>query len=114
MMQGLVRDALELKSAQEMISAYAVLGGTPRYWELARPYGPDIEGALDSLVLDPLGSLHQEPDRLLLEETPSAASLRPLLDIIESGANRMSEIARRLGQRATSLARPLSCGCGFG
>jgi len=105
---GFIGDGLGLKNAGEMISAYAVWGGTPRYWELARPYGPDIEDALDSLVLDPLGPLHQEPDRLLLEETPSATTLRPLLDVIGSGAHRMSEIAGRLGQPATSLARPLS------
>ncbi|MFW6288809.1 MAG: ATP-binding protein [Spirochaetota bacterium] len=105
---GFIGDGLGLEDAREMISAYAVWGGTPRYWELARPYGPDTEGAIDSLVLDPLGPLHQEPDRLLLEETPSAATLRPLLDVIGSGAHRMSEIAGRLGQPATSLARPLS------
>jgi len=105
---GFIGDGLELKSPRDMISAYAVWGGTPRYWELARPYDKDIHAAIDSLVLDPLGPLHQEPDRLLLEEMPSAASLRPLLDVIGSGAHRMSEIAGRLGQPATSLARPLS------
>jgi hypothetical protein len=59
------------------------------------------------LVLDPMGPLHREPDRLLLEELPPAASLRPLLDAIGSGANRLSEIAGRLSLPATSLSRPL-------
>jgi hypothetical protein len=91
-----------------MVWAYTAWGGTPRYWELAEPFGADLDAALDALVLDPLGPLHHEPDRLLLEEIPSAATLRPLLDVIGSGAHRMSEIAGRLGQPATSLSRPLA------
>ena len=105
---GFFRDGLGLKSGPEMVAAYTAWGGTPRYRELAQPFGADLDGALDALVLDPLGPLHQEPDRLLLEEMPSAATLRPLLDVIGSGAHRVSEIARRLGQPATSLSRPLA------
>ena len=105
---GHIGDALGLKSAPQMACAYAAWGGTPRYWELAEPFGADVEGAVDALVLDPLGPLHQEPDRLLLEETPSAVTLRPLLDVVGSGAHRLSEIAGRLGQPATSLTRPIS------
>lgn len=52
--------------------------------------------------------LRTEPDRLLREETPSALSLRPLLDVIGNVANRLSEIAGRLGCPATSLSRPIS------
>jgi hypothetical protein len=59
------------------------------------------------LVLDPLGPLHREPDRLLLEEVPSAVEVRPLLDAIGSGAHRVSEIAGRVGRPATSMSRPL-------
>ena len=87
---------------------HALWGGMPRYWELAEPFGLDIEGAVDTLVLDPAGPLHPEPDRLLLEETPPATSLRPLLDVIGAGAHRVSEIAGRLGWPASSLSRPLA------
>jgi DNA-binding transcriptional ArsR family regulator len=52
--------------------------------------------------------LHLEPDRLLREESPPATALRPVLDLIGQGAHRLSEIAARMGQPATSLARPLS------
>ncbi len=82
-------------------------GGVPRYWELAAGGGPTRE-AVDRLVLDPLGPLHDEPDRLLLEEIPPAASLRPVLDAIGAGAHRVSEIGGRLGRNATSLSRPLT------
>jgi uncharacterized protein len=105
---GFIGDGLGLTRGPQMVRAYAAWGGTPRYWELAEPFGADVAGAVDALVLDPLGPLHHEPDRLLLEETPPAATLRPLLDVIGSGAHRLSEIAGRLGQPATSLTRSIS------
>jgi hypothetical protein len=58
-------------------------------------------------VLDPLGPLHREPDRLLLEELPPAMETRPVLDAIGAGAHRLSEIAGRMGRPATSMSRPL-------
>lgn len=90
-----------------LLSAWAAWGGVPRYWELAQGTRGTLEARIDHLVLDPQGPLHHEPDRLLLEETPSAVELRPLLDAIGSGAHRASEIAARAGRPATSLARPL-------
>lgn len=105
---GWIGPALGLDDEIRMVQAYAVWGGIPRYWELAAPFGEDLDCAVDRLVLDPLGPLHREPDRLLLEEMPPATALRPLLDAIGSGAHRLSEIAGRLGQPATSLSRPLS------
>lgn len=100
--------ALGLGQAHDVVRAFAAWGGIPRYWELAEPFGRHLTEALDDLVLDPLGPLHLEPDRLLAEERPSAVSLRPLLDVIGAGAHRVSEIAGRMGQPATSLARSLA------
>lgn len=105
---GWIGRALGLSQATQMVQAYAVWGGIPRYWELAAPFGDDLDRAVTQLVLDPLGPLHREPDRLLLEELPPAVALRPLLDAIGGGAHRLSEIAGRLGQPATSLSRPLA------
>ena len=90
-----------------MLEFYTAWGGVPRYWELAAGWKADTRGALDRLVLDPRGPLHREPDRLLLEEIPSALEVRPVLDAIGAGAHRVSEIAGRLGRPATSLSRPL-------
>jgi hypothetical protein len=59
------------------------------------------------VVLRPLGALHREPDRLLIEEMPPALEVRPLLEAIGAGAERVSEIASRVGRPATSLSRPL-------
>jgi len=104
---GWLGGALGLKEAVRQVRAYSVWGGIPRYWELAEPFGEDLGLSVDRLMLDPAGPLHHEPDRLLMEEFPSAAVLRPLLDVIGGGAHRLSEIAGRLGQPATSLSRPL-------
>lgn len=100
-------EALGLQDEAEVVRAFALWGGIPRYWELAEPFGRDLDAAVDHLVLDPLGPLHREPDRILAEELPSAISLRPLLDVIGAGAHRLSEIAGRLAVPATSLSRPL-------
>jgi AAA+ ATPase superfamily predicted ATPase len=104
---GWIGEALDLTDPVQAVLSYAVWGGIPRYWELAAPFGEALDDAVDALALDPLGALHTEPDRLLIEETPSALSLRPLLDVIGNGSHRLSEIAGRLGTPATSLSRSL-------
>jgi AAA+ ATPase superfamily predicted ATPase len=105
---GWIGEALRVTDPVQAVLAYSVWGGIPRYWELAAPFGSALDDAVDALALDPLGLLHTEPDRLLTEETPSAMSLRPLLDVIGSGCCRLSEIAGRMGCPATSLGRPLA------
>ena len=59
------------------------------------------------LVLDPLGVLHHEPRRLLLDDLRETAQAASMLALIGQGCHRMSEIAGRLGKPATSLTRPL-------
>ncbi len=101
-------EGLGIKSAQDAVKAYAVWGGVPRYWVAAERYRNDLDRALDELVLDPLGVFHEEPNTLLQSEIPSAISLKPCLDAIGLGANRMSEIAGRLGVPATTVSKPLA------
>ena len=100
-------EALKLATFQEVILAYAAWGGVPRYWELMSELGLPLDRAVDHLVLNPMGPLHEEPERLLLEELPPALALRPILDAIGLGAHRVSEIAARIGEPATSMSRPL-------
>ena len=101
-------EAFPRAGSRTLVSLHALWGGMPRYWELAQRFGSDLEAAVDTLVLDPAGALHDEPNRLLREETPPATALRPLLDVIGAGAHRASEIAGRLGKPASTLARPLA------
>jgi uncharacterized protein len=94
--------------SRRLVELHAAWGGVPHYWEMAKSSGSDeAKQQILELVLDPHGPLHQEPDRLLLEELPSAVDLRPVLDVIGAGCHRVSEIAGRLNRPATSLPRPL-------
>ncbi len=97
-------------TAIEMLSAFTAWGGIPRYWELAflASESPDEEARIDHLVLDPMGTLHEEGIRLLQEEGVSMTEARPLLEAIGAGAHRLSEIAGRVGKPATSLGRGLA------
>ena len=105
---GYLTDAFPMVPLPDLLALHALWGGMPRYWELAERFGADFEAALDALVLDPGGPLHDEPDRLLREEMPPATALRPILDVIGAGAHRASEIGGRLGRPVSSLARPLA------
>jgi AAA+ ATPase superfamily predicted ATPase len=109
-----LREVFGTEDGIRWVELYTAWGGIPRYWELAREIGGDVASQVDQLVLDPLGPFHREPDRLLLEEVPSALETRPLLDAIGAGAHRVSEIAGRLGRPATSMARPLDRLVGLG
>jgi uncharacterized protein len=96
-------------TALEMLSAFTAWGGIPRYWELAfrSSESEDEETRIDHLVLDPMGTLHEEGLRLLQEEGAPMTEARPLLEAIGGGAHRLSEIAGRLGKPTTSLGRGL-------
>jgi uncharacterized protein len=109
-----LQEAFGTLSSTELIETYAAWGGVPRYWELAQEVKGSVRSQIELLVLDPLGPLHREPDRLLLEEIPSALDVRPILDAIGGGAHRVSEIAGRLGRPATSMSRPLDRLLGMG
>ncbi|MFH1755597.1 MAG: ATP-binding protein [Candidatus Latescibacterota bacterium] len=99
--------AFRTSKPSELLEIYSIWGGVPRYWELALDY-PTIREAMEQLVLDPMGMLHAEPRRLLLDDLRETAQAASVLSLIGQGCNRISEIASRLGKPATSLTRPLS------
>lgn len=100
---GYMQEALNIEHPRAIIESYSIWGGIPRYWELVKNNGKDLLENINDLVLDPIGILNDEPNRLLLEE--SSMSLRPILDAIGLGAHRLSEVATRIGQPVTSLTR---------
>ena len=104
---GYMGEALDLTNSRTIFEHYSIWGGIPRYWELVKNNKGALLDIINELVLDPMGPLNDEPQRLLLEESPSAISLRPILDAIGSGANRLSEIATRIGQPVTSFSRQI-------
>jgi hypothetical protein len=103
---GWIRKALRIGDPVRAVESYAVWGGVPRYWELAADF-TDLQSAVESLVLSPLGVLHQEPTRLLLDDLREIAQAASLLTLIGQGCHRVSEMAGRLGKPATALSRPL-------
>jgi AAA+ ATPase superfamily predicted ATPase len=109
-----LKKVLKGSSGRDLLEAWTAWGGIPRYWELADDARGPLAERVERLVLDPGGPLHQEPDRLLLEELPTAVEVRPVLDAIGAGAHRVSEIAGRIGRPATSLSRVLDRLIGIG
>lgn len=108
LLPGYICQATSLSDPQSLLDFYTCWGGVARYWELAQPFQGNHKEALDERVLSPLGVLHDEVNRLLREEIPSAMPLRPVMDAIGLGAHRTSEIAARLQIPATSLSRSLT------
>jgi AAA+ ATPase superfamily predicted ATPase len=103
---GWIGEALAIKNPVKAIEAFAVWGGIPRYWELAADHA-HLMSAIRDLVLDPLGVLHDEPGRLLLDDLRDTTQSASILSLVGQGCHRVSEIAGRLGKPATSLGRPL-------
>jgi len=64
---GWLKEAFATLDATQQVEAYALWGGIPRYWELARDFASWQE-ALQDLVLSPLGVLHDEPQSLLQDD----------------------------------------------
>ena len=102
---GWIQDGLGVRGAGA-VEAYAVWGGVPRYWELARPYDSLME-ALGMLILERDSILAYEPERLLLDDLRTATQAHSLLALIGQGCHRLSELAGRLGKPAGHLSRPL-------
>lgn len=102
-----IRPALGIRHAATAVESFAVWGGVPRYWQLAAGERDPLAAAA-KLALDPLGVLHQEPDRLLVDDLQDPARSTSLLSLIGRGCQRSMELASRLGVPATSLSRSLA------
>jgi AAA+ ATPase superfamily predicted ATPase len=100
-------DALHTSTPLQSLENWAVWGGVPRYWEIAADYD-NLWQAVSETVLDPLGVLHREPERLLLDDMRDIVQPLSILSLIGRGSHRISEIAGRLGKQATSISRPIS------
>ncbi|MGZ5968752.1 MAG: ATP-binding protein, partial [Polyangiales bacterium] len=74
-------DAFGASSAVELIEAWTAWGGVPRYWELAAGAAGSTVARIEHLVLDPMGPLHGEAERVLLEEVPTAMEVRPRITV---------------------------------
>lgn len=98
--------ALRMNDPRRVLEAWSVWGGIPRYWELALDH-PGLKNALRTLVLDPMGVLHQEPTRLLLDDMREVTQAASILALIGQGCRKVSEMAGRMNKPATGISRPL-------
>lgn len=92
--------------AERAVQEYAVWGGIPRYWELRCDYA-SCEAAIKNLLLDTQGILAEEPQRLLRDDMRDTVQTVTLLSVIGNGANKLSEIASRVGKSANEITEPL-------
>ncbi len=88
------------------IEEYSIWGGVPRYWELREEY-PSLPDAIRGMLLGPATVLYDEPKRLFVDDMKVTVQSESLMAVIAGGANRLSEIASRMGRDATSLSAPL-------
>lgn len=98
--EGLRLDAIST------IEEYCVWGGVPRYWELREEYD-SLKEAIRGMLLGPTTVLYDEPKKLFLDDMKVTVQSESLMAVIAGGANRLSEIASRMGREATSLSAPL-------
>lgn len=88
------------------IEEFSVWGGVPRYWELREEYS-NLKESISRTMLSPTSVLYDEPKRLFLDDMTTTVQSESLMSVVASGANRLSEIASRMGREATSLSAPL-------
>jgi AAA+ ATPase superfamily predicted ATPase len=88
---------LSLSRPSRILEAFAIWGGVPRYWDLAGGRRSTWE-SVEELVLDPMGVLHNEPRRLLMDDMRDTAQASSILSLVGAGCSRMSEIAGEAGQ----------------
>lgn len=100
-----LQEALKL-DAVSTIEEYCVWGGVPRYWELREEYG-NLYDAIMRSMLSTTGVLYDEPKRLFLDDMATTVQSESLMSVVAGGANRLSEIAARMGRDATALSAPL-------
>lgn len=102
-----LQQAFKEEAADEIVDEYAAWGGIPRYWVLREENG-NMMDAVMSQIANTEGTLFDEPDRLLADDLSTTVIASSILSLIGNGSDRVSEIASRLGRKATDLSVPLN------
>lgn len=99
--------ACKLTSTEEdSFTRFSIVGGIPKYWEFVDPKDSPIALA-EALYFGFAPYLDQEPIRILRDEGISGLNALSVLEAIGRGAEKVSEIAARLGTAQTNLSRLL-------
>lgn len=94
------------RTLRDQLERYAVTGGVPKYIELFGDEG-DIYDSIERHVLNRSGYLYDEPHFLLQQEVTEIGSYFSLLRAIAAGNAKLSNIARAVEVKATSLSKYL-------
>lgn len=94
------------RSDNELIERYAVTGGVPKYIELFTDES-DIYNAIYNNILSKSGYLYDEPNFLLRQEVMEVGSYFSIIRAIAAGNSKLSDIAKVLEIKATSLTKYL-------
>lgn len=100
-----LQETLSLNPVQT-IEEWSVWGGVPRYWELREEY-EDLHSAIMETMMGTGAVLYDEPKRLFMDDLTQTVQSESLMSIVASGANRISEIAGRIGKEVTTLSTPM-------
>lgn len=100
-----LQETLSLNAVQA-VEEWSVWGGVPRYWELREEY-EDLQSAMIGTMMGTGAVLYDEPKRLFLDDLTLTVQSESLMSIVASGANRISEIAGRIGKDVTTLSTPM-------
>ena len=93
-------------SENELIKRYAVTGGVPKYIELFKNE-TDIYQAIEHNIVATTSYLYDEPNFLLRQEVTEVGSYFSIIRAIANGNSRLSDIAKVLEIKATSLTKYL-------
>lgn len=93
-------------SENELIKRYAVTGGVPKYIELFKDE-TDIYQAIEHNIVATTSYLYDEPNFLLRQEVTEVGSYFSIIRAIANGNSRLSDIAKVLEIKATSLTKYL-------
>ena len=94
------------QSGNDLLPAYAVTGGVPKYIESFRGCA-DVYEAIERNVLNPESYLYEEPYFLLQKEVSGIGSYFSLIKSIAMGNRKLSGIATDLGLKQTGLTKYL-------
>ncbi len=92
-------------SPDDLVTAYAVLGGTPAYLRQFDDHRPLLENIRDR-ILTPQTYLYDEPRFLLLQEVREPRSYFAILEAMARGNTRPNEIAQAAGLGGGAAAMP--------
>jgi len=94
-----------LYSPDDLVTTYAVLGGTPAYLRQFDDRRPFVENVRDR-ILTPQTYLYDEPRFLLLQEVREPRSYFAILEAMARGNTRPNEIAQAAGLGGGAAAMP--------